>query len=175
MWPPAGSAANPAAVSTVTGSKCRSGTDILMQIIFAFCSPPCYFPARRFQQVLGVTPCSKIETCHPEVTRRVPSGVGGMRMSEGSQARMFAAQPARRARGTANPSCAPHASTDLVNREKSGSGIDRMVIYPFYYVYGQRLGAFPRLRSCSKGFPTFLHRGVKWQTTKQNSWKQRLR
>src|ERR1700686_3401937 len=36
------------------------------QIVFAFCSPLCYFAARRFQQVLGVTSCPKTETCHPE-------------------------------------------------------------------------------------------------------------
>jgi len=156
MWRRAGSAANPAVASTVTRSKCRSGTDILMQIVFAFCSPLCYFATRRFQQVLDVTPCPKTETCHSEVTRLVPSGVGGTRMSEGSQSRMFAAQPARRARGTANPSCGPH---DLVNREKPGSGINKMVIYPFYFAYGQRLGAFPALscafRSCSKNFVLF--------------------
>jgi len=36
------------------------------QIVFAFCSPPCYFPLRDFNRVLGMTSCSKTETCHPE-------------------------------------------------------------------------------------------------------------
>jgi hypothetical protein len=36
------------------------------KILFAFCSPSCYFPSRGFQQVLFVASCSKLETCHPE-------------------------------------------------------------------------------------------------------------
>ena len=43
---------------------------------------------------------------------------------------------------------------DRVRKQNAGSSINEMVIYPFYYVYGQRLSAFPApgraFRSCSK-------------------------
>jgi hypothetical protein len=43
---------------------------------------------------------------------------------------------------------------DRVRKQNAGSSINEMVIYPFYYVCGQRLSAFPALgrafRSCSK-------------------------
>jgi hypothetical protein len=40
--------------------------------------------------------------------------------------------------------------------KNAGGGINKMVIYLFYYVYSQRLSTFPALgrvfRSCSKNF-----------------------
>jgi hypothetical protein len=44
-------------------------------ICFLF-APCATFLLGVFNRVLGVTPCPKTETCHPEVIRLVPSGLG---------------------------------------------------------------------------------------------------
>jgi hypothetical protein len=55
--------------------------NVRRKIVFAFCSPACYFPFRGFQQVFFVASCSKPETCHPE------PGAGSHRPALGGRSR----------------------------------------------------------------------------------------